>query len=76
MGAMARALGVRLSKPGVYQLNPQGRPPQAGDMQRALALAGRVVGAQALCALLLALGLAVIPRNRLDGARGLCPWLM
>ena len=60
MGAMARALGLRLSKPGVYQLNPQGRPPQAADMQRALALAGRVVWAQALCALLLALGLAMI----------------
>ncbi|GAB2823438.1 adenosylcobinamide-phosphate synthase CbiB [Comamonas piscis] len=59
MGAMARALGVHLSKPGVYQLNPQGRPPQAQDMQRALALAGRVVWAQALCAMLLALGLAV-----------------
>ncbi|MGE8447582.1 MAG: adenosylcobinamide-phosphate synthase CbiB [Comamonas sp.] len=58
MGAMARALGVRLSKPGVYQLHPQGRSPQAPDVQRALALAGRVVWVQALCALLLALGLA------------------
>jgi adenosylcobinamide-phosphate synthase len=58
MGAMARVLGVHLSKPGVYQLNPQGRPPQAQDVQRALALAGRVVWAQALCAMLLALGLA------------------
>ena len=59
MGAMARALGGPLSKPGVYQLHPQGRPPQARDVQRALALAGRVVWVQALCALLLALSLAI-----------------
>ena len=32
MAAMALALGVSLRKPGVYTLNPQGRPPQAPDM--------------------------------------------
>jgi len=44
MAAMALALDVRLSKPGVYQLNPAGRSPQAADLARALQLAGRVVG--------------------------------
>jgi len=43
MGCMAQALGVHLSKPGVYQLNPAGRAPQADDVQRAVALASRVV---------------------------------
>jgi adenosylcobinamide-phosphate synthase len=44
MAAMALALDVRLSKPGVYQLNSAGRSPQAADLARALQLAGRVVG--------------------------------
>ena len=44
MAAMALALDVRLSKPGVYQLNANGRSPQATDTARALQLAGRVVG--------------------------------
>jgi len=30
--AMALALGVTLSKPGVYTLNATGRAPQAGDL--------------------------------------------
>lgn len=34
MGALALALGVRLSKPGVYALNPQGREPTADDFHR------------------------------------------
>lgn len=46
MGCMAQALGVHLSKPGVYQLNPAGRAPQAQDVQRAVALASRVVTLQ------------------------------
>lgn len=50
MAAMALALGVRLSKPGVYQINPAGRSPQAADTARALQLAGRVVGLLAVLA--------------------------
>lgn len=34
MGALALALGVRLGKPGVYVLNPEGRPPDADDFRR------------------------------------------
>lgn len=52
MGAMARLLGVRLGKPGVYVLNPAGRVPQAAELQQAVAHAGRVV------AMLVAAGLA------------------
>jgi len=41
MGAMALRLGVRLSKPGVYTLNPKARSPGASDLERALHIAGR-----------------------------------
>lgn len=41
MGALALILGVRLSKPGVYALNPDGRTPAATDTPRALHIAGR-----------------------------------
>jgi adenosylcobinamide-phosphate synthase len=50
MAAMALALDVRLAKPGVYTLHPAGRSPQAADTAQALRLAGRVVGALALLA--------------------------
>jgi adenosylcobinamide-phosphate synthase len=60
MGCMALALGVRLGKPGVYVLNPQGQVPQAAQVQQAVALAARVVGACAVAALLVLLGLGVI----------------
>ena len=43
MAAMALALGVQLSKPGVYVLHETGRPPQAGDTTRAAQLGERVV---------------------------------
>ena len=56
MATMALALGVRLGKPGVYSLNPQGRPPQSADTAQALKLAGQVVG---LLALLAGAGFAV-----------------
>ena len=59
MGAMAQALRVRLSKPGVYQLNPQGRAPQAADMQRAVELASKVVVVQVLLALIAMVLMAV-----------------
>ncbi|WP_396268453.1 adenosylcobinamide-phosphate synthase CbiB [Ideonella sp.] len=36
MGAMALALGIHLSKPGVYHLNPEGRATQAADTAKAL----------------------------------------
>jgi len=39
MGAMARLLGVRLGKPDVYVLNPQGQPPQAVHVALALTYA-------------------------------------
>jgi adenosylcobinamide-phosphate synthase len=42
MSAMALALGVRLGKPGVYQLHGAGRAVQAGDVQAALKLARKV----------------------------------
>ena len=50
MGCMAQALGVHLSKPGVYQLNPEGRAPESADLQRAVGLASKVVVAQVGCA--------------------------
>jgi adenosylcobinamide-phosphate synthase len=43
MAAMALALGVRLSKPGVYALNPDGRPPAPVDTALALRWSGRLV---------------------------------
>lgn len=52
MGAMALLLGVRLGKPGVYELNASGRTAQAADTARALRLAGRAIGVLALAALL------------------------
>ena len=51
MGAMALALGVRLSKPGVYQLNAQGAAPETADLQRAINLASKVIKIQVGCAL-------------------------
>lgn len=52
MAAMALALDVRLAKPGVYELHGTGRNPQAADTALALQLAGRVVQALAVGALL------------------------
>lgn len=34
MGALALALGVRLTKPGVYELHPEGREPGPDDFRR------------------------------------------
>jgi adenosylcobinamide-phosphate synthase len=56
MAAMALVLDVRLGKPGVYTLHPQGRSPQAHDTAQALRVAGRVVGVLAGVALALSLG--------------------
>lgn len=43
MGAMALQLGVRLSKPGVYQLHADGREAVAADTARAIELASRAL---------------------------------
>ncbi|CAN5457755.1 adenosylcobinamide-phosphate synthase CbiB [soil metagenome] len=51
MAAMALALGVSLSKPGVYTLNAGGRTPEAGDVLRAQQSASKVVFVQVVCAL-------------------------
>ncbi|MBS0506122.1 MAG: cobalamin biosynthesis protein CobD [Proteobacteria bacterium] len=57
MGAMALALGVRLSKPGGYVLNAEGGAAQAGDAGRAVDLAGRTIAALVM---LVVLGLGSI----------------
>lgn len=51
MGAMALALGVHLSKPGVYQLNPLGRAPESADLRHSVELASKVIVVQVLIAL-------------------------
>jgi adenosylcobinamide-phosphate synthase len=43
MAAMALALGISLSKPGVYSLNPEGRSPRAPDTVQAQNLGSKVV---------------------------------
>jgi len=59
MAAMALRLRVRLGKPGVYTLNACAGAPVAGDVQRAVRLAARVVAASAAVAALAILLLAV-----------------
>ena len=56
MATMALALGVRLSKPGVYQLHAVGRAPTAHDAVRAQNLVSEV----ALALVLIALGAIVL----------------
>ena len=50
MAAMALALGVRLQKPGVYVLNPFGKPPEPEDAVLAQKKASKVVVAAFLWA--------------------------
>ncbi|MDO9505892.1 adenosylcobinamide-phosphate synthase CbiB [Hydrogenophaga sp.] len=52
MAAMALALDVRLSKPGVYELHGAGRSQEAADTVQALRLATRVVTVLTMAALL------------------------
>jgi adenosylcobinamide-phosphate synthase len=52
MAAMALALDVRLSKPGVYELHGTGRSPEAADTVQALRLATRVVTVLTMAVLL------------------------
>lgn len=56
MGALAVGLGIRLGKPGVYELNPAGRAPVAGDTAQALRCCGQVVAALALLAAAVIMG--------------------
>lgn len=51
MGALAVGLGIRLGKPGVYELNPAGRKPAAGDTAQALRRCGQVVAVLAALAI-------------------------
>ena len=52
MGIMALALGVRLSKPGHYVLNPHGRFALPEDTARGLAIATRAAWGVAALAVL------------------------
>jgi adenosylcobinamide-phosphate synthase len=71
MAAMALALGVRLSKPGVYVLHAQGRAPQPADTARAARLGG---GALLLGALLVSAALFLVAWFSVDWlGKGLLP---
>jgi adenosylcobinamide-phosphate synthase len=59
MAAMALHLGVRLGKPGVYRLNAEAPPPQAADLQAALAHGQRAAWAAAGLTLAALAGLAL-----------------
>lgn len=61
MAAMALALDVRLSKPGVYVLHEAGRAPRAADSARAVQLGERAV---LLLAVLLTAALLWVGENR------------
>ena len=50
MAAMALALGVRLSKPGVYSLNDSGCPPTAGAAAQAQKIVSKVAVSLVVCA--------------------------
>lgn len=67
MGAMARVLDVHLTKPGVYQLNPEGQAPQADDVHKAVSLAAKVVWGQAVIAVLMGGGLLALVWRGIDG---------
>jgi len=62
MSAMALALGVSLSKPGVYTLNAGGRVPQAEEVLLAQKYASKVVFAQAVYALAAIIFVAILWR--------------
>ena len=52
MAAMARVLGVRLGKPGVYELNAGARAPAREDLHRACRIGMAVAWAAAVLAAL------------------------
>ncbi|MEY2685583.1 MAG: hypothetical protein RJA09_2728 [Pseudomonadota bacterium] len=59
MGALALGLGIRLGKPGVYDLNSPGRAPGAADTLRALQCCGQVVALLGALAVVVCLGALV-----------------
>ena len=59
MAAMALGLGVRLSKPGVYCLNPAGRAPTAADAQQAQKTVSKVALMLVLIALAALVSIAI-----------------
>jgi adenosylcobinamide-phosphate synthase len=59
MAAMALALDVRLSKPGVYQLHAKGREALAADTHRAVALGAKAVAATVFIAVLAIVAIAM-----------------
>jgi adenosylcobinamide-phosphate synthase len=60
MGALALGLGIRLGKSGVYELNAEGRAPEAADTAQALRRCARVVALLAtVSALVLLVSMAV-----------------
>lgn len=69
MATLSCALGVRLEKPGVYDLNPEASLPTVADGERAVALVGRAgvlaIGLAALVAVGVATVLALDPTGRL-----------
>jgi adenosylcobinamide-phosphate synthase len=60
MAAMALALGISLGKPGVYTLNPEGRPPEAADTALAQGLVAKAVVALVSLAGVVMLLMAVV----------------
>lgn len=56
MGALAVGLGIRLGKPGVYDLNAQGRSPTAADTAQALRRCAQVVAMLAVVSALVMIG--------------------
>jgi adenosylcobinamide-phosphate synthase len=69
MSAAAGALGVQLEKAGHYRLNPEGRPPGAADVGRALTLtrSALALGAPLLAAVLVLKAAGEPSRRRGDG---------
>jgi len=67
MGAMARLLGVRLGKRGVYLLNPRAPMPGAEALQAAVALASRAVQRAVALVALFAAAMGVLAAGVLGG---------
>jgi adenosylcobinamide-phosphate synthase len=80
MAAMAGALGVRLEKVGHYTLNPEGRPPGAADLRRAMWVAGAglavVVGALMLTTRERNHQDTKTPRSTKNLRESWCPWCL
>ncbi|MCZ8255452.1 MAG: cobalamin biosynthesis protein, partial [Polaromonas sp.] len=57
--AMALALDISLSKPGVYSLNPEGRSPAAADTVQAQNLGSKVLAVLVFASLIAMVLIAV-----------------